>query len=55
MDKYVLRMFFYELLLLGWQYPGTIGNPVSWLLEQMCVFQDRFLRRIMGDYTNDYH
>lgn len=55
MDKFRLKLFFYELLKLAWEHPSTMGNPCSWLLEQMCVYQERFLNRIKGDYTGRSH
>lgn len=55
MDEYRLRMFFHGLLRLAWKHPGTIGNPCSWLLDQMCVRQEAWLDRIVGDYTGDFH
>ena len=57
MDKYRLRMFFCELIKLMYRFPGRpgFGNPVDWLIEQMCVYQDKFLNRIMGDYSGDSH
>jgi hypothetical protein len=55
MDKYVLRSFFYEMIKLGIDMPGRpgFGSPISWLLEQMCVHQDKLIDRICGDYTRD--
>ena len=57
MDKFRLRMFFCEMINLMYKYPGRrgFGNPVSWLVEQMCVYQDKFLNRITGDYSGDSH
>lgn len=53
MDKHKLMRFFYELIQLGIKYPGRpgFGNPISWLLEQMCTRQEQFIARIVGDYT----
>jgi hypothetical protein len=57
MDQWKLRRFFCELINLMYLYPGRpgFGSPVSWLIEQMCVYQDKFLGRICGDYTGDSH
>ena len=57
MEKFRLSMFFCELIQLMYRHPGRpgFGNPVSWLIEQMCVYNDRFLNRIIGDYANEYH
>jgi len=55
MDHFMLKLFFCELIKLGFDHPGTIGNPVSWLIEQMCVYQDNFIKRILGDYTGNSH
>jgi hypothetical protein len=55
MDKYQLLGFFHELILLGIMLPGRpgFGSPISWLLEQMCVRQEKFIGRIRGDRTRD--
>jgi hypothetical protein len=55
MDNYMLRSFFYEMIKLGIDMPGRpgFGSPISWLLEQMCVHQDKLIDRICGDYTRD--
>jgi hypothetical protein len=55
MDKYMLRSFFYELIKLGIDMPGRpgFGSPISWLLEQMCLHQDKLIDRICGDFTRD--
>jgi len=57
MDKWKLRMFFYELIKLGIDLPGRpgFGSPISWLLEQMCMYQDKLLSIIIGDFTGDSH
>lgn len=57
MDKWKLRMFFYELIKLGIDLPGRpgFGSPISWLLEQMCMYQDNLLSVITDDYTGDSH
>ena len=57
MDKWKLRRFFCELIMLSYSHPGRpgFGNPMSWLIEQMCVYQDKFIARIAGDYTGDSH
>jgi len=58
-DEYKLRLrhFFHELIKLGNEMPGRpgFGSPISWLLEQMCLYQDRLLARICGDFTRDSH
>ena len=55
MDKYKLRHFFWELIKLGIDMPGTIGSPISKILEDMCTKQDHLLDRICGDYTGSGH
>ena len=57
MEKFRMCMFFCELIQLMYRHPGKpgFGNPVDWLIEQMCVYQERFLSRIMGDYSGDRH
>lgn len=57
MDKFRLKLFFCELIKLMYKFPGRpgFGNPVDWLIEQMCVYQDKFLTRIAGDYTGQHH
>ena len=56
MDKYRLLGFFHELITLGIDMPGRpgFGSPISWLLEQMCVRQEKFIGRIMGDRTREH-
>lgn len=56
MDKFRLKLFFLELLELSYQNirPGW-GNPCSELLKKMCVYQDSWLNKIAGDYTNNSH
>ena len=53
MDMWKLKLFFCELIQLTYRFPGRpgFGSPTSWLVEQMCVYQDKFLGRISGDYT----
>lgn len=55
MDKYRLLGFFHDLIKLGIAMPGRpgFGSPISWLLEQMCVRQEKFISRILGDYTGE--
>jgi hypothetical protein len=55
MDKYRLLGFFHELIKLGIDMPGRpgFGSPISWLLEQMCVRQEKFIGRILGDRTRE--
>ena len=57
MDQWKLKRFFCELIMLSYSNPGRpgFGNPMSWLIEQMCVYQDKFLGRVCGDYTGDFH
>ena len=57
MDKFRLRLFFCELINLMYKHPGKpgFGNPVSWLVEQMCMYQDKFLDRIVGDFSGESH
>ena len=57
MERFVLLSFFHDLIKLGIDMPGRpgFGSPISWLLEQMCLHQDRMIDRITGDYTNDSH
>jgi hypothetical protein len=54
MDKFRLKLFFLELLELSYQdiRPGW-GNPCSQLLNKMIMYQDPFLDKIIGDYTNN--
>ena len=55
MDKYQLLGFFHELIKLGIDMPGRpgFGSPISWLLEQMCVRQEHFINRIIGNRTQE--
>jgi hypothetical protein len=57
MDKYKLLHFFMDLINLMYKHPGPkgFGNPVSNLVEQMCLRQKPFIDRIMGDYTGNSH
>lgn len=57
MEKFRLRMFFNEMIQLMYRHPGKpgFGNPVSWLIEQMCVYNEKFINRITGDYSGDSH
>jgi len=56
MDRFVLKQFFHELLELSYNDLGLKGgNPCSHLLEVMCVRQEPFLDKIMGDYTGESH
>lgn len=57
MEKFRLTLFFAELINLMYRCPGQkgFGNPVDWLVEQMCVYQDRFIGRIIGDYSGGSH
>ena len=57
MDMWKLKRFFCELIELSYSNPGRpgFGNPMSWLIEQMCVYQEKFLKRIEGDYTGHSH
>jgi hypothetical protein len=57
MEKWQIQMFFFKLIKLGVRYPGrpNWGSPVEWVIEQMCMYQDQFLARIIGDYTNESH
>lgn len=57
MEKFRLCAFFAELICLMYRHPGQpgFGNPVSWLIEQMCCHQDRFINRIIGDYSGESH
>jgi hypothetical protein len=56
MDKSKLKLFFLELLELSYLNirPGW-GNPCSELLKKMCIYQDVWLNKITGDYTNNSH
>lgn len=56
MDKFTLKMFFLELLEASYRArrPG-MGNPCSELLKKMCLYQDKWLDKILGDYTNESH
>ena len=55
MDRWRLLGFFHDLIKLGIDMPGRpgFGSPISWLLEQMCVRQEKFISRILGDYTGE--
>jgi len=55
-DTYKLKMFFLELLELSYVdiRPGW-GNPCSELLKKMCMHQERWIKRIEGDYTTHSH
>lgn len=55
MESYRLRQFFLGLIKIALRYPGVIGFPCSYLLEQMVMRNDSFIRRIEGDYTFDSH
>lgn len=54
MSKFQLLYFFWELLKLSEKYPGKPGwgRPCSQLLEAMCLRQETFIDRILGDHTN---
>jgi len=56
MERFMLKQFFHELLELSYNdlRPGW-GNPCTWLLETICIRQEPFLDKIMGDYTGDSH
>jgi len=56
MDKFKLKLFFLELLELSYVdiRPGW-GNPCSELLKKMCLYQDTWLDRMVGDYTDKSH
>ena len=56
MDDYRIRNFFYELIRLSLRYDYTReGSPVSGLIEQMCLYNESFIKRIMGDRTDEPH
>ena len=57
MEKFRLSMFFCEMINLMYRHPGRpgFGNPVSWLIEQMCVYNEKFFNRILGDYSGESH
>jgi hypothetical protein len=56
MDEYRIRMFFYELIRLSLRYNYTrMGSPVSGLIEQMCLCNEPFVKRIAGDKTKESH
>ena len=56
MDEYRIRNFFWQLIRLSLRYDYTrIGSPVSGLIEQMCLYNDKFIARIMGDRTRESH
>ena len=53
MDKSRLKFFFLELIKLGIKHPGRLGDPCSQLLEDMVMRGDEFVKRIIGDYTEE--
>jgi len=52
MDEFTLKNFFWQLLELSYNdlKPGW-GNPCSYLLERICLRQEPFLKKIIGDFT----
>ena len=54
MDILRLKAFFLELIKLGINHPG-IGNefPCPRLLEDMVMHGEGFVKRIIGDYSNE--
>jgi len=56
MEMFQIKSFFHELLELSYTdlRPGW-GNPCSHLLKSMCMYQENFLKKIEGDYTNHSH
>lgn len=56
MDVFILKSFFLELLELSYNdlKPGW-GNPCSELLKKMCLRQDAWIGRIIGDFTGNSH
>jgi len=56
MERFMLKQFFHEMLVLSYNDLRTgWGNPCTWLLETMCIRQEPFLDKIMGDYTGNSH
>ena len=56
MDRFTLKMFFWEMLELSYNDLRTgWGNPCSHLLKEMCMRQDPWLDKIEGDYTGNSH
>lgn len=57
MEKYQLRHFFHELILIALKHPGKPGwgNPCSRLIESLVMRPDLFAKKIYGDYTYEGH
>lgn len=56
LDEFRIRNFFWQLIRLSLRYDYTrMGSPVSGLIEQMCLYNDQFVKRIMGDKTRQSH
>ncbi len=56
MDMFKIKTFFHELLKLSYiDIRSGWGNPCSHLLEDMCIRQETFLKKIEGDYTSNSH
>jgi hypothetical protein len=56
MDRFELKMFFHDVLILSYNdlKPGW-GNPCSHLLQTFCLRKGPFLDGIIGDYTGNSH
>jgi hypothetical protein len=56
MEMFRIKSFFHEMLELSYtDLRSGWGNPCCHLLESMCMYQESFLKKIEGDYTNDSH
>jgi hypothetical protein len=56
-ERYLLLGFFKELIDISIKFPGKPGwgNACSHLIDQLILYQPRFISKIEGDYTNDFH
>jgi hypothetical protein len=56
MEMFRIKSFFHEMLELSYtDLRSGWGNPCCHLLESMCMYQESFLKKIEGDYTNHSH
>ena len=55
MDKYVLLQFFHELIQLAINMePNKYGSPVSYLLENLILYQEIFLEKILVERSHSF-
>jgi hypothetical protein len=55
-DEFKLQYFFAQLLKLACRYADPkYGNPCIGLVEQVCMYHNQFISRILGDRTKESH